>query len=79
MSTILSELSVNEFEQLIKQVIDQQLQVWSTQLLDAWLDLPEEKTAPLRSEFTTSLQRALKQAKLGEGISLKAFRRELYE
>jgi hypothetical protein len=77
MSTILSELSVNEFEQLIKRVIDQQLQVWSTQLLDAWLDLPEEKTTQLRSEFTTSLQRALKQAKLGEGMSLKAFREQL--
>ena len=77
MAKTLGELSAEEFEELVERTIDRRLQVWLTQLLDAFIGLREEEDAELQSEFAASLRRSLEQARSGEGIDLESFRDQL--
>ena len=77
MEKTLGALSAKEFEELVERTIDRRLEVWLTQLTDAWVDLEEEETAELRPEFAASLRRALKQSRCEEGIDLKSFRDQI--
>jgi len=77
MAKTLGELSAEEFEELVERTIDRRLQVWLTQLLDAFIGLREEEDAELQPEFAASLRRSLEQARSGEGIDLESFRDQL--
>ncbi|MBL7182943.1 MAG: hypothetical protein ISS50_00670 [Anaerolineae bacterium] len=70
-------LSAKEFEELVERTIDRCLEVWLTQLMDALIDLQEEKSAEVQPEFAASLRRSLEQARSGEGIDLKTFREQI--
>ncbi len=77
MEKALSELSTGELEELIERTIDRRLNVWLTQLMDAFAGSQEEEGAVLRPEFAASLKRSLDQAGLGEGVDLDAFRKQI--
>lgn len=77
MEKALEALSTKEFEELIEHTIDRRLEVWLTQLMDAFIGLQDEEDAELQPEFATSLRRALEQARSGEGIGLKTFRDQI--
>lgn len=76
MEKALADLSTREFEELVERTIDERLEVWLTQLVDAWTGL-EEEDEKLQAEFAASLKQALKQATLGEGVELQTFREQL--
>jgi hypothetical protein len=76
MEKTLGALSAKEFEELVERTIDRRLEVWLTQLADAWIGWQEEESAEL-PEFAASLRRALEQARSGEGIDLKSFRDQM--
>ncbi len=77
MEKALEALSAKEFEELVEHTIDQRLEVWLTQLMDAFIGLQDEENAALQPEFAASLRRALQQARLGEGTDLKTFRDQI--
>lgn len=77
MQKTLSQLSTDEFEQLIERTIDKRFEVWFAQLADALSGAREEDTAELKPEFAESLRRALRQARSGEGVTLQSFREQL--
>jgi len=77
MSTTLKDLSTEQFEQLIERTIDRRLQVWLEQVLDALTVLDNEDKAVLRPEFAESLRRSIAQARAGEGMDLKSFRKQI--
>jgi len=77
MEKTLGALSAKEFEELVERTIDRRLEVWLTQLADAWIGWQEEESAELQPEFAASLKRALEQARSGEGIDLKSFRDQM--
>lgn len=77
MDRTLTELSADEFEELIERTIDKRMAVWLTQLLDALADFPEEEDAELQPDFAASLRRSIEQAQAGEEISLQEFRSQL--
>ena len=77
MEKALGALSAKEFEELVERTIDRCLEVWLTQLMDALIDLQEEKSAEVQPEFAASLRRSLEQARSGEGIDLKTFREQI--
>jgi hypothetical protein len=76
MEKALVDLSTKEFEELVERTIDKRLEVWLTQLVDAWTGLKEEDK-PINAEFADSLKLALEQARAGEGIELQTFREQL--
>jgi hypothetical protein len=73
----LEALSAKEFEELVERAIDRRLEVWLTQLMDAFIGLQDEENAELQPEFAASLRRALEQAHSGKGIDLKTFRDQI--
>jgi hypothetical protein len=75
MQKTLSQLSTDEFEQLVERTIDKRFEVWFAQLADA-LTGSREDTAPLKPELAESLRRALQQARAGEGVTLRSFREQ---
>jgi len=77
MERALGTLSAKEFEELIEHAIDRRLEVWLTQLMDAFMGLQNEQDAEMRAEFAVSLKRSLDQAQSGEGIDLAAFREQI--
>ena len=77
MEKTLEALSAKEFEELVERTIDRRLEVWLTQLMDAFIALQDEENAELQPEFAASLRRALEQARSGEGIDLKTFRDQI--
>jgi hypothetical protein len=77
MEKALVELSADEFERLVERTIDRRLEVWFTQLVDAWTGLEEEDEAELEAEFAASLRHALEQARAGMGVDLKTFRGQI--
>jgi hypothetical protein len=77
MERALEELSTREFEELIERTIDRRLEVWLTQLVDAWAGFQEEEEAELQARFAASLRHALEQARAGEGTDLKTFRGQI--
>jgi len=77
MEKALEALSAKEFEELVERTIDRRLEVWLTQLMDAFIGLQDEENAELQPEFAASLRRALEQARSGEGIDLKTFRDQI--
>ncbi|MFB0547167.1 MAG: hypothetical protein ACETWB_09670 [Anaerolineae bacterium] len=77
MEKALGALSAKEFEELVERAIDRRLQVWLTQLMDAFIGLQDEESADLQPEFAASLRRALEQARAGEGIDLETFRDQI--
>jgi len=77
MEKALGALSAKEFEELVERTIDRRLEVWLTQLMDAFIGLQDEEDAELQPEFATSLRRALEQACSGEGMDLKTFRDQI--
>jgi len=76
MEKVLAELSAKEFEKLVELTIDRRLEVWFTQLLDAWTGVEEDK-AEFQPEFVASLRRALEQARSDKGVDLQAFRDQI--
>ena len=76
MNKTLSQLSTNEFENLVERTVDKRLEVWMTQLMDALTSI-DEPAGELRSEFAESLRKAIKQSQAGEGMDLKSFRDEM--
>ena len=70
-------LSNIPLEQLIERAIDRRLQVWLEQVLDALTVPDNEDKAVLRPDFAESLQRAIAQARAGEGMDLKSFREQI--
>ena len=77
MEKALGALSAKEFEELVERTIDRRLEVWLTQLMDAFIGLQDEEDAELQPEFAASLRRALEQACSGEGMDLKTFRDQI--
>ena len=77
MEKALEALSAREFEELVERTIDRRLEVWLTQLMDAFIGLQDEDNAELQPEFAASLRRALEQARSGEGVDLKTFRDQI--
>jgi hypothetical protein len=77
MQKTLSQLSTDEFEQLVEHAIDKRLEVWFTQLSDALTGARDEDNAELSPEFAVSLRHALDQARAGEGVDLKTFREQM--
>ena len=77
MEKTLGALSAKEFEELVERTIDRRLEVWLTQLVDAWIGWQEEESAEFEPEFAASLRRALEQARSGDGIDLKSFRDQM--
>ena len=77
MEKTLAALSTKEFEELVERTIDRRLEVWLTQLMDAFIGLQDEEDAELQPEFAASLRRALEQACSGEGMDLKTFRDQI--
>lgn len=76
MEKALVDLSTKDLKELIERTIDERLEVWLTQLVDAWMGL-EEEDEELQAEFAASLKQALEQATRREGIELQAFREQL--
>ena len=72
MEKVLAELSAKEFKELVEHTIDRRLEVWFTQLLDAWTG--KEDKAEFQPEFAASLKRALEQAHSDKGVDLQTFR-----
>ena len=58
MEKALGALSTEEFEELVERTIDRRLEVWLTQLMDAFIGWQEEGTE-LRPEFAASLRHSL--------------------
>lgn len=77
MDRMLAELSTVEFERLIERTIDRRMEVWLTQLMDAFLESEDGDEVEIRPEFAAALHRSLSQAKANEGVSLAAFRTQL--
>ena len=77
MEKTLGTLSEKEFEELVERTIDRRLEVWLTQLMDAFIGLQDEENAELQPEFAASLRRSLEQAKSGEGVDLETFRDQI--
>ena len=77
MENTISAMSAHEFESLIGQVIDQRMEVWLTQLLDAIGDTKEEDEAEFQPEFAESLEQSRQQSASGETIDLNQFRQQL--
>jgi hypothetical protein len=77
MAKSLSELTAEEFEELVERTIDKRFEVWLTQLMDAFEGVSDENGDELRPEFAASLRRSLAQAKVGEGVDLGTFRHAL--
>ena len=76
MEKVLADLSAREFEELVEHTIDRRLEVWFTQLLDAWTGVEEDKVE-FQPGFAASLRRALEQARSGEGVDLQTFRNQI--
>jgi len=77
MAKSLSELTAEEFEELVERTIDKRFEVWLTQLMDAFEGVSDENGDELRPEFAASLRRSLEQARSGVGTPLNTFRSEL--
>ena len=77
MDKTLAQISTKEFEEIVVRTIDRRLNVWFTQLIDAWTGLPGEEEGEVKLEFADSLKRALEQARSGEGVDLKTFREQI--
>jgi hypothetical protein len=77
MAKSLSELTAEEFEELVERTIDKRFEVWLTQLMDAFEGVSDENGDELRPGFAVSLRRSLEQARSGTGTPLNAFRGEL--
>ena len=74
MARTLTELTVEELEDLVERTIDRRFEVWLTQLMDVFEGLSDENGDELRPEFAASLRRSLQQAGAKEGIALKTVR-----
>ena len=77
MDKTLAQISTKELEEIVVRTIDRRLDVWFTQLIDAWTGLPGEEEGEVKPEFADSLKRALEQARSGEGVDLKTFREQI--
>jgi hypothetical protein len=77
MAKSLSELTAEEFEELVERTIDKRFEVWLTQLMDAFEVVSDENGDEFRPEFAASLRRSLEQARSGVGTPLNTFRSEL--
>ena len=77
MANSLSELTAEEFEELVERTIDKRFEVWLTQLMDAFEGVSDENGDEFRPEFAASLRRSLEQARSGVGTPLNTFRSEL--
>jgi hypothetical protein len=74
---VLGTLSTREFEELVEHTIDKRLEVWLTQLTDAWMNFPDEESANLCPDFIAALKRSREQAQNGEDIDLETFRKQI--
>jgi uncharacterized protein YbjT (DUF2867 family) len=77
MAKSLSELTAEEFEELLARTIDKRFGVWLTRMMDAFEGVSDENGDELRPGFAASLRRSLEQARSGTGTPLNAFRGEL--
>ena len=65
MPKALEEMTEAELEALVHRTVDQRLNVWLTQLMDALTSSDEQDRATLSPEFAESLKRSLEQAEAG--------------
>ena len=79
MEKTVSEMSSDEFKQLVERAVDRRLEVWLTQLMDALLGAEAEDTAELEPGFAAGLKRSMTQAQAGDVVDLAAFRKQLGE
>ncbi len=77
METLVANLTTRELEALVEKAIDQRMEVWLTQLLDALYASPNERDDALQPSFAAALQRSLDQARAGEVMDLETFRTQL--
>ena len=77
MAKSLSELTAEEFEELVERTIDKRFGVWLTQVMDALEGLSDENGEELYPDFAASLRQSLGQANSGQGTTVKTFRRDL--
>jgi hypothetical protein len=77
MTRSVSELSEQEFEELIGRVVDRRMQIWLDQFMDELRGLVDEDPAELHPEFATGLRRSIEQARRGEGVDLNTVRQRL--
>jgi len=77
MAKSLSELTAEEFEELVERTIDRRFEVLVRLLMDAFEGVSDENGDDLRPEFAASLRRSLEQARSGVGTPLPTFRSEL--
>ncbi|MBA4379623.1 MAG: hypothetical protein C0393_02870 [Anaerolinea sp.] len=77
MNKTVAQLSTDEFEKVVERTMDRRLEVWMTQLMDALTGLQEDPTASLAPDFARSLERAMQQARAGEGVDLESLRHQI--
>jgi hypothetical protein len=77
METTLSELSPEEFEELVERAIDRRLDAWLTQVMDVLTGPQDEENADLRSELAGFLRRSLEQARLRQDVDVQTFEEQI--
>lgn len=77
LSSTLSELSPEEFEELVEHTIDRRLEVWLTQMMDVLVGPQDEENADLRSELAGFLRRSLEQARLRQDVDTQTFEEQI--
>ena len=77
METTLSELSTEEFEELVERAIDRRLDAWLTQVMDVLTGPQDEENADLRSELAGFLRRSLEQARLRQDVDVQTFEEQI--
>jgi hypothetical protein len=73
----LRQLTVDEFEEVLKRTVETCFEVWFTPLMDALVGVSGANGDEFRPEFAASLRRSLEQAKSGVGTPLETFRSKL--
>ena len=77
MEKALSELSTEEFEELVERAIDRRLDAWLTQVMDVLTGPQDEENADLRSELAGFLRRSLEQARLRQDVDMQTFEEQI--
>ena len=76
-SSTLTELSTEEFEELVERAIDRRLDAWLTQVMDVLTGPQDEENADLRSELAGFLRRSLEQARLRQDVDMQTFEEQI--
>lgn len=77
MPKALAEMTDEELEAVVQRAVDERLQVWLTQLMDALSGTTDEDRAHFKPDFAESLRRSIDQASAGELTDLESFRQSI--